>query len=73
MDWLYSTDQAKDITQPFEILRDIPSQLTKRVKLISDNAGNHEQNAQGNLKAHARLMKPGRYLSPCIALVILHI
>ena len=62
MDWLYSTGQAKDITQSFEILRDVPSQLTKRVKSISDAARDREQNAQGTSIVSTLLgVKPKRY------------
>ncbi len=48
---MHSTDQATDVSQPFEILRNVPFQLTKRVQSISDAAKDREQTAQGDLMA----------------------
>ena len=49
MAWLQSTDQATDLTQPFEVLREVPCQLTKRVKFISDAARDREKISEGDL------------------------
>ena len=47
MQWLASTEREDDLNQPFEIIREVPTQLTKRLKTLRDVAADNEQATLG--------------------------